>query len=172
MKKKLYIATVILVAILIVVYKWCSLPIFLMLQGYVPNNYTVYKEINDIYKRQVIKVYNKNEDFKYIEVNKNQFGLWEIDGEGELCTQEDFYTSFAYKELIIEVEDESFSTDVQWHKVFEMKHEVKGMHFNFENLPKEVSYEFMEMGDSYIVELISCKVPVRKIGLEVFVDGI
>lgn len=172
MKKKLYISIIILVSILVIVYKWCLLPVFLVLQGYVPNNYAVYKKLDDTYETQVLKVYKKNRDFKYVEVSKNQFGLWELKDEGELCTAEDLYTSFGYEVFVIENQNESFSTDAEWHKVFEIKKTVKDINFTFENLPTEVSHEFMEMDDGYIVELISRQVNVGRIDLETFVDKI
>ena len=164
-KKKVYISVIIVVAILVIAYKWCSLPVFLMLQGYTPNNYTVHKELGDEYEAQILKVFNKNRDFNYIEVSKNQFGLWELNGEGELCTAQDLYTSLDYEVFILENQNESFTTDAEWRKVFEIK-------FNFDNLPKEVNYELAETDESYIVELSSRDVPVGKIGLETFLSGI
>ena len=170
-KKRLFgICT--LIANMAILYRWCSLPILLMLQGYTPNDYTVYENLDDVYQTQILKVYTKNRDFKYIEVRKNQFGLWELNREGELCTAEDLYTSLRYEGFIVEKHNESFRTDAEWRKVFEIKKTVKDINFNFDNLPKEVNYELAETDESYIVELSSRDVPVAKISLDEFVDGI
>lgn len=158
MKQKIYLTIICTAIVLGIIYKSCTLPISLMIQGYEPFNYSIYKVMDyGDHKDKIIKVHNKDGSFAYIEFTKNKIGLWKEAAItiSEACGVNDLYATLYYLTPEVENTEKDFHVYYMEHKLFAIQKAKGDIKFNFDNLPTDISYILTENEEEYIVELKS-----------------
>lgn len=160
--KKIILGICVSIIFISITYAFKPLPIALLINGYNPLNYKVYKQIDDS-GDLIIRAQYFDDDFNYIIARKkNNFG-WNISYDGVKSSINIIsgdvqylikYTSLIWSNHILVVSDYNDSEiEVNHHRIIEIDKINQKIHFDFTKLPNDIEYILKETPTSYIIEL-------------------
>ena len=147
----------------------CSLRFELLMNGYNPFDYKIYKEFNSEFTSHhdggketeytcewIVQVNDFNEQFNYVKVARTKWMNWDIIETGQGSDNETNTSSFCWPEISSTNEGADIDIIFNYYKVFRIRKShisSSSLKLKLEALQDGIEYIYKEDEDAYIIEI-------------------
>ena len=147
----------------------CSLRFELLMNGYNPFDYKIYKEFNSEFTMQyeggketeytckwIVQVNDFNEQFNYIKVARTKWMNWDIIEIGQASDDETNTSTFCWPEQTFTNEGAHLDIVTNYYKVFRIRKShisSSSLKLKLEALQEGIQYIYKEDEDVYIIQI-------------------